>query len=61
MLIDNLGHSGTSVDFQYVFVDLDKDGQDELLIGKQDYISTYFVACSLCSTCWWSTFISHCL
>ena len=42
MLIDNLGHSGTSVDFQYVFVDLDKDGQDELLIGKQDYISAIY-------------------
>lgn len=42
MLIDNLGHSGTSVDFQYAFVDLDKDGQDELLIGKQDYISAIY-------------------
>ena len=42
MLIDNLGHSGTSIDFQYAFVDLDKDGQDELLIGKQDYISAIY-------------------
>ena len=41
-LIDNLGNSGTNIHFKSTFLDLDKDGQDELLISQNNKISAIY-------------------
>lgn len=42
LLIENYRRSESTVHFQSAFVDLDKDGVDELLIGNQEFISAIY-------------------